>query len=86
MAILESDAFAIAMLVVIFSGFGVLGVLLLSMRRHVARRDPAVDQLLDELAADEREKLVSVTASVPAHPWEKEADWWKEDGADRRKS
>lgn len=73
-AILESDAFAIAMLLVIFSGFGVLGLLLLSMRRHVARRDPHVDQLLEELAMEKRDKTVVLPAPKA---WEKEADWWK---------
>lgn len=76
-AILESDAFAVAMLVVICSGFGVLGILLASMRWHVARRDAHVDQLLEELAADERETLMGIAASTPSHSWEKEADWWK---------
>ncbi len=79
-AILDSDAFAIAMLGVIFSGFGVLILLFLSMRSRVARRDAQVDQLLEELASEQRKPSVKHPEGTPSQPWEKDADWWKNKG------
>lgn len=75
---LESDAFAVAMLVVIFSALGVVGLLLLTMRWRAARRDRHVDQLLDELAQEQAQQEVPHAAESSARAaWEKEADWWK---------
>ncbi len=74
---LESDAFAIAMLVVIFSALGVVALLLLTMRWRAARRDKHVDQLLDELEQDQKREVAHGVESAPKAAWEKEADWWK---------
>lgn len=76
-AILESDAFAIAMLLVIFSGMGVVGLLLLTMRWRVSRRDPHVDELLEELAAEQKKQVASGPVKETRQPWERESDWWK---------
>ena len=80
----ESDAFAIAMLVVIFSALGLVVLLLLCMRRLAAQRDQHVDALLEELAEEQKQTVLSHSErkTKPA-PWEKNADWWKQDGAER---
>jgi len=77
-ATLESDAFAIAMLVVIFSALGVVGLLLLTMRWRAARRDQHVDALLEELAQEQRQEVPHAVESAPKAAWEKDADWWKQ--------
>lgn len=74
-AILNSDVFALAMLFVIFCSFGVVGLLLWSMKRHVARRDRHVDELLEELAEEKRQQRQQPKSERA--DWEKEADWWK---------
>lgn len=76
-ATLESDAFAIAMLVVIFSALGVVALLLLTMRWRAARRDKHVDQLLDELEQEQKQAVTHAAEAAPQAAWEKEADWWK---------
>ena len=73
---IESDAFAVAMLVVIFSALGVVALLLISMRWRASRRDHQVDAFLEELE-EERRKPVSSRPVVPRAAWEKDADWWK---------
>ncbi len=73
----ESDAFAIAMLVVIFSALGVVALLLLTMRWRAAQRDKHVDQLLDELEQEQKQVVPHATQSTTKALWEKEADWWK---------
>lgn len=75
-----TDGFVIAMLAVIFLSFGTVGMLVICMRRNAARRDSEVDDLLEEIAVDEkREKSPPRSAEPvsPAEPWERESDWWK---------
>lgn len=75
-----SDGFAIAMLGVMALAMGTLALLFYCMKRNVARRDPYVDALLEELEKEEREtaRLASTEpATPPTQPWEREADWWK---------
>ncbi len=75
-----TDGFVIAMLAMIFLSFGTVGMLVICMRRNAARRDTEVDDLLDEIAVDEkREKSPPQPeeAVSPAEPWERESDWWK---------
>ncbi len=76
-AVLEADAFAIAMLGVIFLSFSVIGLLLWCMKRNVARRNVHVDALLDELDAQEVATEPVGAKSDPGQAWEKDADWWK---------
>jgi hypothetical protein len=73
-----ADGFAIAMLCVTFASMALLALLFLSMRIHVARRDPQVDALLEELENDEREEArLASPEPAPSQPWERDADWWK---------
>jgi hypothetical protein len=76
-AVLEADAFAIAMLGVIFLSFSVIGLLLWCMKRNVARRNVYVDALLDELDAQEVATEPVGAKSETLQAWEKDADWWK---------
>lgn len=73
-----ADGFAIAMLGTIFLSWSVLLLLFWTMRRRVAKRDPEVDALLEELQASE---LSCPTQPPPAAPkrqlWERNPDWWK---------
>lgn len=75
-----ADGFVIAMLVMMALSLGTLVVLAICMRRNVARRNREVDELLEEVAAEEeREKLAQAAGEAPARePWEKDGDWWKE--------
>jgi len=75
-----ADGFVIAMLVMMTLSLGTLVVLALCMRRNVARRNRQVDELLEEVAAEEeREKLAQAVSDAPVlEPWEKDGDWWKE--------
>ena len=75
-----ADGFVIAMLVMMALSLGTLGVLAICMRRNVARRNRQVDELLEEVAAEEaRENLARAVADAPVRePWEKDADWWKQ--------
>lgn len=68
------------MLLMMSISLGVLGVMVLCMRRNAARRDRQVDELLEEIAeAEEREKHTPAGGEnpKPAEPWEREGDWWK---------
>jgi hypothetical protein len=58
---------------------GVLVVLAVCMRRNVARRNRQVDELLEEVAAEEeRANRAPTVSDAPARePWEKDGDWWK---------
>jgi len=76
-----SDGFAVAMLAMIFLSMGVVGSLLLCMKLNAAKRDPHVDQLLEEMEEEERlEALAKSRGPAPktSEPWERNADWWKE--------
>ncbi|MFM2171924.1 MAG: hypothetical protein RI957_2153 [Verrucomicrobiota bacterium] len=73
----ESDAFAVAMLVVIFSGLGVIGLLLWCMRWRSSRRDHHVDALLEEIAEEARSPVAHQTKHESRADWERDADWWK---------
>jgi hypothetical protein len=78
-----SDVFAFAMIAVIGASFGVILVLFLSMKRHAGRRDDQVDELLQEVHLKERELAHPSPKAEPiAQPWEKQADWWKDEKPD----
>lgn len=83
-AVIESDGFAVAMLLVIFSALGVVALLLLCMRWRASRRDPEVDALLEELAADSRQQASAKTAPSSRAAWERDADWWRAESDDTR--
>jgi len=72
-----ADAFALAMLCVMLLSMGVIAMLFFLIRKSSSRRDAQVDELLEELARDEKPQPA---ASIPApilEDWEKEPDWWK---------
>lgn len=75
----ESDGFAVAMLGVILLGFSVLLMLGFCMFRSAARRDRNVDDLLDEVAQEEREMIRGhkTKGEASREPWENDSDWWK---------
>lgn len=70
-----SDGFAIGMIVVIGMSFGVIVSPFVSMRRHARRRDPHVDELLQEIRHHEQQHKHQKPGTVEA--WEKDSDWWK---------
>lgn len=78
----ESDAFAVAMLVVIFSALGVVALLLLCMRWRASRRDHHVDALLEEIAEEAKTPVSQRSVSQSLQAWERDADWWKKDSSD----
>lgn len=72
------DAFAVAMLAVMAASFSVLGLLWWTMRRRAARRDPEVDELLEEVAREEKEAAAPTVATpAAAQEWERDPDWWR---------
>ena len=74
-----ADGFVIAILVMMALSLGTLGVLAICMRRNVARRSRQVDELLEEVAAEEEREnpAQAVAEASPREPWEKDGDWWK---------
>lgn len=73
-----SDGFAIGMIVVIASGFGVILSLFVSMNRHAKRRNQAVDDLIQELNQEEQALRVSGSRKAGStDTWERDGDWWK---------
>jgi hypothetical protein len=78
-----SDGFVITMLAIIGLSMGVVALLFVCMRRNAARRDPLVDELLEEVAREEEEEESRAAAAreepnpKPAEPWVREPDWWK---------
>ncbi len=73
----ETDAFAIAMIVVMFSAFGVIALILITMFRNAAKRNKEVDELTDEVEREKPKEKAPV--SKAREPWEKDGDWWKKD-------
>jgi len=73
------DGFAMAMVVILTLGLGVVALLVVSISRNGKRRDHAVEQLIDELRRDEAaEKQPAPSAAPePREAWEKDGDWWK---------
>ena len=73
-----ADGFVIAMLTMMALSLGVVAMLFLCMRRNAASRDHQVEELLEEVAEEEKREEIRKTHQSPrAEPWEKNADWWK---------
>lgn len=75
-----ADGFVLAMLTVMMVSFGIVALLIFCGLRSAARRNPEVDDLIEEVAAEEsHQPPAPVTAKdpIPLELWEKEADWWK---------
>lgn len=73
-----ADGFVIAMLTMMALSMGVVAMLFLCMRRNDASRDRQVEDLLEEVAEEEKQAETRKPHEAPgAEPWEKNADWWK---------
>ena len=74
------DGMVIAMLAAMALSLSVIALLVLCMRRNAMRRDHQVEQLLEEVA-DEEKGIEPTPPSgkemPPADSWERDADWWK---------
>lgn len=73
-----ADGFILAMLATVALGLAVIGLLFWCMRRSAALRDPQVEELLEELAEDEKRQKPSSAETSQMEPWERDADWWKQ--------
>ena len=73
----ETDAFAITMIVVMFSAFGVIALILVTILRNAAKRNREVEELIEE-SGKERSKEKTAAARA-REPWEKDGDWWKKE-------
>lgn len=71
----EGDAFALAMIVVMVCGMGVIAMILFTIFRNAAKRNKDVEDLIDEASREDETPKTPVGASKKA--WEKDADWWK---------
>jgi hypothetical protein len=74
-----ADAFALAMIGVMFLGMGVVSLIFFSIRRSSVSRDPEVEALLEEIG--EPEEIPPAEPAEPKRPaasaWERDGDWWK---------
>ena len=70
----ETDAFAIAMIVVMFSAFGVIALILVTILRNASKRNREVEELIEDIGKEKEEAPV---AKKSREPWEKDGDWWK---------
>ena len=80
------DALATSMLVFFAFSFGVLLTIFITMRRNAGKEDE-LEELRDIIEGSPRERAKrkkakkSTRKSPPPkkEPWEKEADWWRND-------
>jgi hypothetical protein len=75
-----ADGFVLAMLAVMALSFGTVGLAIGCGLRNAARRNADVDNLLEEVAAEEQQetrKPVGARDKVRLEPWERDGDWWK---------
>lgn len=76
----DSDGFALTMLAMMFLSVGVIALTLICGLRNAARRNPHVDELLEDVAEEEKKKTpdpLVPEGRVKSEPWEREGDWWK---------
>ena len=71
----EGDAFAIAMIVVMFCGMGVIAMIGFTIFRNANRRNREVEDLIDETSPSKPKE--KTPAGANKEPWEKDGDWWK---------
>jgi hypothetical protein len=73
-----NDGFVLAMLTMMALSLGLVAMLFFCMRKNGANRNRQVEELLEEVAAEEkRDEIRKSDPSPPAEPWERNADWWK---------
>ncbi|MEP3212967.1 MAG: hypothetical protein ABJQ29_07235 [Luteolibacter sp.] len=76
----ESDGLALAMACVMGTAFVVIATLLFCIIRNASKRDPEVDDLIEEVEQEEkagREKKPAGKVKE-REDWEKDGDWWKQ--------
>lgn len=71
----ESDAFALAMIVALVCGLGVLALLAFTIFRNAAKRNREVENLIDEVSREEPKE--KAPAGQKPESWERDGDWWK---------
>lgn len=71
----EADAFAIAMIIVMVCGMGILALLAFTIFRNAAKRNREVEDLIDEVSDDDPK--VKTPAGKNPEAWERDGDWWK---------
>ena len=71
--------FVLAMLAMMFVSAGVVALLIFCGLRNAARRDPQVDELIEDVSEKpESPKPTPARIEAPkSEPWEKNGDWWK---------
>lgn len=72
----EGDAFALAMIVVMVCGMGVVAMILFTIFRNAAKRNKDVEDLIDEVSRMDEGKQKTPAGLAPK-AWEKDGDWWK---------
>lgn len=75
-----ADGLVLTMLAMMALSFGTVALLAICGLRNAARRNPHVDELIEEVTATEMEQTPAPVATEPAvklEPWEREGDWWK---------
>ncbi len=67
------------MLAMMFVSASVVALLIFCGLRNAARRDPQVDELIEEVSVKtEPPKPTAARNETPkSEPWSKEGDWWK---------
>jgi hypothetical protein len=79
-SISAADGLVLTMLAMMALSFGTVALLLICGLRNAAKRNPMVDDLIEEVAKTEKQKLPDAVATEPEvtlEPWERESDWWK---------
>jgi hypothetical protein len=74
-----ADGFAMAMVLILTLGLGVVALLLGSIVRHGKRRDHELEALLDEVRRETEPDRQPAPSAPPEsrEPWERDGDWWK---------
>ena len=69
----------LTMLVVMLLSFGIVAMLLNSIRRSMGNRDLVMEELIEEVALEAtKENSLAVNGAEASHqPWEKDGDWWR---------
>lgn len=79
-AISAADGLVLTMLTMMILSFGTVALLLICGLRNASRRNPLVDELIEEVAETEKQKLPDPVTTEPEkslEPWERDGDWWK---------
>ena len=74
-----ADGFVLVMLAMMFVSASVVALLIFCGLQNAARRDPQVDELIEEISEKPKPpKPTPARSETPkSEPWEKDGDWWK---------